>query len=497
MEKILIVEDEIIVAEALTDKLRTLGYEVCGQARSGDEALSIADRLHPALVLMDIRIEGAMDGIETAAILRRKCDVPVVFLTAHSDRATLERAKHTESFGYLLKPFENRALESTIQMAIYKHRSEREQRETNERLQLALKAGQMGAWEWDLDARSSVWNASEYELLGLPPGEGPMAVDIFFSHVHPDDRPGFEQSLAGLMAAGRDWTREFRIVKADGAVRWLAGAGTLYRDAAGKPVRMLGVNYDITLRKEAEARQTALLTELRAAQDELLRRERLATMGKLASSVAHEMRSPLNVIQNAVHFLEQTRVSGDAELAKLAGEMNRALDSSNHIINEMLDYVREAPPKPVVFSLGEAMAEALRLAPRTPTVRLHELSAGATGLLLLGDQDQITRLLVNLLQNAIQAMPQGGDLELAANLEEGGKVAITVRDTGCGIAAENLEKIFEPLFSTKTRGIGLGLAIAKRYAQLNGGDLAVESELGRGTAFTLRLNSGRATPRSG
>jgi len=130
---VLIVEDEAIVAEDLGGKLRRLGYTVAGTTDLGERALALTKELRPNLVLMDIRLAGAMDGVQAADIIRQECDVPVVFLTASSDRTTLNRAKRTDPFGYLLKPFEERDLHTQIEMAIHKHQSERRLREAHER----------------------------------------------------------------------------------------------------------------------------------------------------------------------------------------------------------------------------------------------------------------------------------------------------------------------------------------------------------------------------
>lgn len=123
---LLIVEDEEIVAADLAQKLGRLGYQISGTTGRGEEAVSLTRELRPDLVLMDIHLAGPMDGVEAAEIIRRECDLPVIYLTAHSDRATLERAKLTEPFGYLLKPFEELDLETHIAMALYKHRAERD-----------------------------------------------------------------------------------------------------------------------------------------------------------------------------------------------------------------------------------------------------------------------------------------------------------------------------------------------------------------------------------
>src|SRR5689334_12153209 len=120
--RIMIVEDERIVAKDLQFRLQGLGYQVAAMASEGHDAISKATAQRPNLVLMDIRIEGDMDGIQTAEAIRSELDIPVVFLTAYADQATLARAKITEPFGYILKPFEERELQSTIEIALYRHK---------------------------------------------------------------------------------------------------------------------------------------------------------------------------------------------------------------------------------------------------------------------------------------------------------------------------------------------------------------------------------------
>ena len=131
---ILIVEDEAIVSADIANKLRKLGYKVAGSTGTGEEAIEIARRQRPSLVLMDIRLAGAMDGITAAEAIRQECQVPVVFLTAHADKATIQRAKQAEAFGYILKPFDDRELHTQIEMALYKHAAERRLRESQARL---------------------------------------------------------------------------------------------------------------------------------------------------------------------------------------------------------------------------------------------------------------------------------------------------------------------------------------------------------------------------
>jgi signal transduction histidine kinase len=139
--KIMIVEDERIVAADLEDKLLTMGYNVCGKAYSGKEALSIAEKKQLDLVLMDIKLEGSMDGIEAASLIKKRYGIPVIYLTAFSDENILQRAKITEPFGYLLKPFQNRELRSTIDMALYKRRVDKELLQAKKLESLGILAG--------------------------------------------------------------------------------------------------------------------------------------------------------------------------------------------------------------------------------------------------------------------------------------------------------------------------------------------------------------------
>lgn len=136
--KILVVEDEIIVAVNLGQKLKKLGYELVGITSSGEEAIQKAEENHPDLVLMDINIEGNLDGIETAEVLRNRFHTPVIYLTAYADESTLDRAKKTEPLGYIVKPFESDQLRSSIEVALYKNEIEQRSKQTEEKLKGAL-----------------------------------------------------------------------------------------------------------------------------------------------------------------------------------------------------------------------------------------------------------------------------------------------------------------------------------------------------------------------
>lgn len=256
-----------------------------------------------------------------------------------------------------------------------------------------------------------------------------------------------------------------------------------------------GILRDVTERKRYEEELEHLVEErteeLQKAQAELVKNERLAVLGELAGGVAHELRTPLGIIRNAVYFLEATADGEDAEQREVLDEVKRAVTSSDYIISELLDYVREPPKILNNFPATDAIADALKQLTIPDNIRvvlpdMERSSNPSEAFEVNANQDQVTRILTNLIQNAVQAMADGGELKIGLTKNDKG-TCIAIGDTGSGIPPESLDRIFDPLYTTKTKGIGLGLAISRRYAELNQGQLDVESDPGGGATFLLNL----------
>src|SRR4029453_13885982 len=169
--RMLVVEDERIVSMDLQRRLKAMGYEIAGAAVSGEEAIEKAEALRPDMVLMDIMLDGELDGIQAAEIIREKFKLPVIYLTAYADTATLERAKITEPFGYILKPFEERELHGHIEIALYKNRMEKRLRDSEERYVLASLGTNDGVWDWDLVAEKIYFSPRWKSMLGFDEDE--------------------------------------------------------------------------------------------------------------------------------------------------------------------------------------------------------------------------------------------------------------------------------------------------------------------------------------
>lgn len=232
-----------------------------------------------------------------------------------------------------------------------------------------------------------------------------------------------------------------------------------------------------------EARDIAQ-KRLKEAQEKLLRSERLAVIGQLTASVGHELRSPLAVLHNCLYTLNLKLKDADEKVKKQLAIMRQELARSNKIITDLLDFSRKKKPSFAPTNLNQIIEEALskvQIPERVQVVkRLADLPT------VVADGEQLQSVLINLFYNGIQAMPEGKTLTVSTD-RVNGSVKVTVSDTGVGIPQENLEKIFEPLFTTKSRGIGLGLSVTKRFIENHGGTIIAESTLNEGSTFIVTL----------
>ncbi len=231
--------------------------------------------------------------------------------------------------------------------------------------------------------------------------------------------------------------------------------------------------------------------ELQDAQKKNLRQERLAVLGELAGSVGHELRNPLSVITNAVYFLKETLLDVDVKTIDYLKMIDGEAQNASRIIADLLDFarVKSVERSPVVMS--DLVAGVLDKHPAPHNVTVKTDLAESLPFVFV-DSRQIKQVIINLVTNAYQAMPDGGQIIIKeCELMEGGTkenhIAICIQDTGKGIASENINKIFEPLYTTKTGGIGLGLTISKKLIEANDGKIEVESRMGGGTVFRLML----------
>lgn len=252
--KILIVEDESIVALNLQQRLTRLGYNVVGRAASGADAIRKAVDMQPDLVLMDIHIEGPMDGIDTAEKLLKEHRIRVVYLTAYSEESTLERARQTLPYGYLIKPFTERELHSTLQMSLERRADDLKLYESEQRTRLALESAAMGSWEFSpLSAEFRAFGLAS-TLLGDGDESFPIPLDSLLSNVHADDREMVATAILQSASTNNLCSTEFRRVRPTEAERWIRIDARSFVTAADAEPRLIGVVQDVTRRHAIEAR---------------------------------------------------------------------------------------------------------------------------------------------------------------------------------------------------------------------------------------------------
>ncbi len=392
-----------------------------------------------------------------------------------------------------------------------------ERRLLAERLGLATAVAKVGVREWDLASDTLTWDATMFDIYGLPPVVS-LPYEQWSAAVHPDDLPAVEATLRRAIHEKSQGVAEYRIILTDGSVRSVSAVESVILDERANVCRVIGVNMDVTKRKEAEKRAEKRTAQLR---DEIVERElaqaeaESATRAKSAflANMSHEIRTPINVI------IGMTDMTLDGELAEESrGYLNtvrRATIGLLAIVNDILDTSK--------IEAGKVTMEAVDASLRNVVAEVSEFlapQARAKGLALeyavdadipeyvRGDPNRLRQVLVNLVANAIKFTEAGGitvEFHVLERSETEVRVRGVVRDTGIGIPADRRAAIFESFTqaddsTTRTHGgTGLGLTISRQLIKLMGGRIGVESEVGHGSTFwfeiTLALGANEETSR--
>ena len=226
--------------------------------------------------------------------------------------------------------------------------------------------------------------------------------------------------------------------------------------------------------------------ELDETQEQLIRREKLAVLGQLAGGVGHELRTPLGAINNAAYFLNMVLEEPDSEVQEALGILTREVMTADRIISSLLDFARTKRPIRRSMNINTVIRDSLsRVAVPENVEVVTQLDEALP--IIQADPDQLGQAFGNLILNGVQAMPDGGRLSIEAKVADQKWLIVSFTDTGVGIPEGNVERVFEPLFTTKPKGIGLGTAIVKIMIDVHGGSVDVESNEGKGTVFTVRL----------
>jgi len=369
---------------------------------------------------------------------------------------------------------------------VFRDTSERQAAErallvSEHRLRLAQQVARIGTFDWNVQNGANMWTPELEAMHGLAPGTFGATVDAWLALIHEDDRERVRSRSEEAMITGT-FAEEWRIVRPNRVERWVAGRGQLFRDASGRPWRLIGVNIDITDARNAEE----ALREADRRKDEFL------------ATLSHELRNPLAPIRNALSIL-QSPAASPATVRAAHGVMDRQINQMVRLVDDLLDVSRITRGKLELRAERVTLEPILRQAIETcrPMADAlgHEISVslGPEPIHLLADSVRLAQVFANLLNNACKFTERGGHIYLSATLD-GSEAIVSVRDTGMGIPADALPGIFE-MFSQVDRtierahgGLGIGLTLVKRIVDLHGGRVEARSDgLGKGSEFVVRL----------
>lgn len=469
--RILLVEDEGLIAMDLRQRLENLGYATVATARTADDALRLAASHAPDLVLMDIHLDGEKDGIQAAEAIRETLNAPIVYLTAHSDNLTIERAKVTGPFGYITKPFETDNLRVQIEIALFRHQMEQKLRRSEARLSTTLRNIGDAVVATDNAGRIELMNPVAEELTGwtMEAAAGELASKVFQALDVKTSEPIALPLPAVLGPEGvRKLRGEYRLRSRSGSLVLVHMVISANESQDGGLPGSVIVFRDITAQRELEERE-------RASQS-------MDSIAVMAGGLAHDFNNLLTVILGNADIARAAHQKAVDALDQIAG----AGQSAAILSRRLLTVSRKDMVKPEIFDLNELIEGNAKTLQKFlgPTNVLH-LRTSSENLPVTSDRTEIQQALANLAANARDAMPQGGTFTITTR-HNGGFAEIELKDSGIGMTDETRRRIFQPFFSRKgDKGTGLGMTIVHSIVTKWSGTIEVKSDPGRGTEFRI------------
>jgi two-component system, LuxR family, sensor kinase FixL len=360
---------------------------------------------------------------------------------------------------------------------------------SEQQIALAAKAANMGFWFKDF-GREEFSASSEWRtLFGFTSSEG-LDVDRFLQRVHPSDREATRQALENAYQGDGNYQTEHRVLMPDGQVRWFACHGHL--SSSHRPLRLEGVSLEITQRKLAEL-------EAQVHRDEATHLLRVASLGELSSSLAHELRQPLTAIlcnAQAAQILLARGPVDTQEVRHILDDIVADEERAGNVIDRLHMLLKKREFEPQSLDANQLIQEVLRFMKHELTGRsmriVEELSSDV--LLIHGDRVQLQQVLINLILNALDSMSHTKSeqkLTVRSRRAAGDLVQISVADTGIGIPAGRVETIFRPYYTTKPRGLGLGLSLSRSILVAHRGSLWAENNASGGATFHCSIPESR------
>ncbi|HTD44474.1 MAG TPA: response regulator [Bryobacteraceae bacterium] len=479
--RVLVVEDEGLIARDIAGRLEALGHEVVGIASTAEGALEQAPAAE--VVLMDIQIDGPTDGVKAAAQIRDRYHVPVIFLTAHADRATLDRAKLADPFGYIVKPLGHASLHTSLEIGVYKHRMERQLEEREAWLRATLSSVAEAVIVTDVGGRLLMMNQAAETLTGwtLPEASG-QPVSKVVQLVDPDSGAPADDPvpLAILRDAPLALDRNVQLLGRGGRQMMVEGSVAPAK-AAGAAIGAVFSLRDVSAQRW-EQRQLQLSQKMEAA-------------GRLAAGVSNEFANLLATIRNqSEHLIRQFAEYSPARHA--LEEIQRAAGTADQIMRRLAGFGTRQMGHPQVLSLNAILRRMSKLIESVAGARIEiALQPNRMAGKVHAEAAQIEQMVMSLVMHACAAIPARGRLLIETGNVEipiGGRMTgyVMLSITHSGLEAD-LDRMFEPAAGA---GQSLGLSIAHNIVTEHGGLLSVQPTLDDGWRFEVLLPRSAALP---
>lgn len=499
--KILHLEDNDFDAEIVERTLRKAGLNPVVTRVTGVESFEKAlNSGEFDVALCDYSVPG-FNGFAALQEIRLKApDLPVILLSGALGEEEAVECLRNGATDYILKGRLHR-LVPAIRRALEEARLRREHRKADEalrlneeRLRCVLMATDDAVYDLNVVTKKIWWNQGLRMLFGYNPREVEADLNWWETNIHPEDRIRVVNSFAGaVQGRASAWEEEYRFYCSDGSYSWVYDRGYILREPSGKASRVVGAMMDITEKKRLES--------------EVLRAQRMDTIGSIAGGVAHDLNNMLTPILVASDLLSDF-VSGP-EAEQFLELIRKSVVKGTDLVQQIVAFAKGSGDVKTLIDLKEFGEESLALVKRTfPRNVKVEFEVEPNVRAGYGNKTQLHQVLLNLCVNARDAMPSGGTVKVRIGEEtkthspEAGTefdaphrfVVLEVEDTGCGISAENLGKLFSPFFSTKKagQGTGLGLPTVRNIVKAHQGYITVASEVGKGTKFSVFLPAGLA-----
>lgn len=487
--KILVVEDEAIIAKNIESKLLNSGYEVVDTVYTGEDALKSVSEKNPEIILLDIKLKGETSGIEVAEKIKQLKDIPVIFLTSYTDEDTFEKAKLTEPAAFLSKPFNIDELNRIIQLTIYNYKIKKELLETKRRYELAVEAGKTGVWEYIPSERKTIVDTGFLKLFGLTERDYTTDEHDWISFVPIEDLQIINSKINDLIEGkSDDYSFEHRIRCADGNIKWVISKGKIIKDA--QPLKIVGTLTDITDLKETEKKIKKIAEDLKQSN---------TAKDNFFSIVAHDLRNPFHTILGASELLAHYSTEMTLEeIQETAKNIYRSASNVYNLLVNLLEWSRfhsgVFEVKKTQFNLCEIVNQIIELYQEQFEKKKLDLHIKCEeNCLVFADKYMIESVIRNLISNAIKFTPVGKKIDVICRNFNEEIVEFIVKDKGVGIPANIQEKLFQidsqisMRGTEQEKGTGLGLVLSKDFIEKNGGTISFESEVGKGSLFKVTI----------